>query len=330
QPITSLIHYYLTGQDIGGHGSSDPANPPMDIYAFWVLQALMSDDMEVGVGSWTHYEVTDGYSDQWHHSSQRNHTGGGTWSWKFGDTGGGDYADMTDGALESEAFNADEGGTLTFWHWMDAETSGSYPGHAYDGGFVEISVDGGPWTQIMPEGGYPYLVVEGSGPGPFPPETPFYSGSFDWTKASFDLTGISGSLRVRFRFGSDGAVTGEGWYIDDAEFVPTGPGYLAADDPEPLPNSVALHQNTPNPFRGDAAGTLIHFDLPQADRVRLQLFDPSGRLVRTLVDGGLAAGRYHLLWDGRDTNANSVSSGVYFCILQAGGQRHARELLLVR
>ncbi len=62
-----------------------------------------ADDMEAGEGTWTHAIVTPSFTDQWHLSSQRNHTAGGSHSWKFGDTGAGDYANLADGALETEA-----------------------------------------------------------------------------------------------------------------------------------------------------------------------------------------------------------------------------------
>ncbi|KPJ52012.1 hypothetical protein AMJ39_08855 [candidate division TA06 bacterium DG_24] len=108
-----------------------------------------------------------------------------------------------------------ENPVLTFWHWIDAEISQMYPGRAYDGGLVEISVDGGlNWTQITPEGGYPYTSRGTT--GPFPEMTPIYSGSYDWSQAVFDLSGYSGeTVQLRFRFGSDQGVTAEGWYIDD-------------------------------------------------------------------------------------------------------------------
>ena len=46
-----------------------------------------------------------------------------------------------------------------------------------------------------------------------------------------------------------------------------------------VPNRFALEQNVPNPFN---PLTTIYFELPEAARVRLQVYDISGRLVRTL------------------------------------------------
>ncbi len=234
---------------------------------------------------------------------------------------------MTDGALQTEAFDVEGDATLTFWHWMDAEVSSTQPGYAYDGGFLEMSIDEGPWTQITPDGGYPYVVREGSGPGPFPAGTPFYSGTFDWTEARVELEGVSGSVRVRFRFGSDGSVTQEGWYIDDVRIISDNPGLSSAEEEVRIPTRLALHANRPNPFPG---ATSIRFDLPQPTPVRLQIFDTSGRLVRTLVDQALPPGNHRVVWDGRDGGQQPVASGVYYSVLQTGGTERSRQMLLMR
>ena len=44
---------------------------------------------------------TYSFTDQWHLSEARNHTSGGSWSWKFGDTGSGNYADLADGVVDN-------------------------------------------------------------------------------------------------------------------------------------------------------------------------------------------------------------------------------------
>ncbi len=43
----------------------------------------------------------------------------------------------------------------------------------------------------------------------------FTGKSGDWQQASFDLTGFSGTVFVRFRYMTDEAVNGQGWYVDD-------------------------------------------------------------------------------------------------------------------
>ena len=180
----------------------------------WTSGALIADDMESGQGEWTHAVVTSGWTDQWHQSTQRNHTPGGDTSWKFGNTGAGDYANNCDGALLTPAFSCAGSVELKFWHWMEAEVSSYYTGQAYDGGVIEVSLNGGAWTQVTPEGGYTHIA---RGSGPFPLGTPLFSGVIDWRSETVRLDGYAGTLQFRFRFGTDGADVREGWYVDDVE-----------------------------------------------------------------------------------------------------------------
>ena len=52
--------------------------------------------------------------------------------------------------------------------------------------------------------------------------------------------------------------------------------------------------------------------------VRLKVYDVSGRLVRTLVNGPQNPGPYPVLWDGRDDDGRSVGSGNYYARLSVG------------
>jgi hypothetical protein len=103
------------------------------------------------------------------------------------------------------------------------------------------------------------------------------------------------------------------------------PSVTAAPAP-PLP-STRLLQNAPNPFN---PATSIPFDVGRAGRVRLHVFDVSGRLVRTLVDRDLPAGRHHARWDGRDDQGRAAASGRYFYRLRTGETVLTRNLALIR
>lgn len=75
-----------------------------------------------------------------------------------------------------------------------------------------------------------------------------------------------------------------------------------------LPRGLRLDQNYPNPFN---PATTIRFRLPSAGAVNLAVYDAAGRLVRTLVDGELAAGPHAYLWDGQDHRGRMAPSGIY-------------------
>jgi len=65
-----------------------------------------------------------------------------------------------------------------------------------------------------------------------------------------------------------------------------------------------------------AGNARIHFGLANADRVRIRMYDVTGRLVRTLADRSFNAGEYDLAWDGGDDSGNQVARGVYFARIE--------------
>ena len=89
-----------------------------------------------------------------------------------------------------------------------------------------------------------------------------------------------------------------------------------------------LEQNYPNPFN---PATTIAFSLKQRARVRIDVFDVTGALVRTLLDDSRDAGAYSdIRWDGHDRNGRAVASGVYFYKLVAGGFEQTRKMVLLK
>jgi flagellar hook assembly protein FlgD len=52
--------------------------------------------------------------------------------------------------------------------------------------------------------------------------------------------------------------------------------------------------------------------------------------VRTLVNEDKAAGSYSLTWNGRDDHNSTVSSGVYFYRITAGGFSDVRKMTLLK
>lgn len=98
-----------------------------------------------------------------------------------------------------------------------------------------------------------------------------------------------------------------------------------------VPDVFALHPSHPNPF---AATTVISYDIPAqssgATDVQVAVYNIHGQLVRVLERSRREPGRYLVQWDGRDENGNSVSSGVYFYKLMAGGLTLVRKLAVLR
>ena len=75
----------------------------------------------------------------------------------------------------------------------------------------------------------------------------------------------------------------------------------------------------------------IRFSLGRASgAARLDVFDISGRLVRSLAQGMSRPGQYLRTWDRRDDRGADVARGVYLIRLQAGSTTDAKKLVLVR
>jgi hypothetical protein len=90
---------------------------------------------------------------------------------------------------------------------------------------------------------------------------------------------------------------------------------------------LMLGRNHPNPFNPQ---TVIPYDIPASSRVRVAIYDPSGRLVRVLVDEEQKAGMHEVSWNGRDDAGRTASSGVYFCVLESGKERRTQKLVLLK
>jgi hypothetical protein len=105
-------------------------------------------------------------------------------------------------------------------------------------------------------------------------------------------------------------------------------GTISTDAPTPLP-AIALHvgKPRPNPFAGT---TSIELALGARSRVTARVFDASGRLVRTLVDGTLEPSRRELIWNGRDDAERSVASGIYFVDVRVDARTFHRKVVLLR
>jgi hypothetical protein len=99
--------------------------------------------------------------------------------------------------------------------------------------------------------------------------------------------------------------------------------------PRPVvPASFALYQNIPNPFNPT---TTIRYDVARRGGVvTLQVFDVSGRLVRTLVDQAQGEGYKDVTWDGRNEAGQPVATGMYFYRLSAPGFTQTRKMVLLK
>lgn len=95
----------------------------------------------------------------------------------------------------------------------------------------------------------------------------------------------------------------------------------------PKGSTAELYAATPNPFRNRAQ---LSFYVPHRSNVRLDVYDATGRLVRTLVNGSVDAGRHTVTWNGTDNSGRTVSEGVYIYRLSTNGESLTKRVVFIR
>ncbi len=210
----TAYHYVVRAVD-GANGQSDgntvhrSATPTGPL----VLPITYTDTFEDADGfqldGWTHAALSG--SRDWDWSTATSH--GGTHSWHAGGEGL-----ISDRVLTSPTVRAGASTVLSFWHTFRFES-------CFDGGVLDISVDGGPWTYVSSaaflSGGYTGTLFYNGNP---------LGGLKGWcegtvgamTQVRVDLSSWAGhDVQVRWHMGEDGSVALEGWSIDDVAFENT-------------------------------------------------------------------------------------------------------------
>lgn len=181
---------------------------------------LLWDDMEIGTPpvAWSHEKVSGGalVTDDWS-LSNRKALGMRAWDSGMPAAAAGDTRLITP-TLDLSSL-AGETIELRFDH---ARVFGDCdePTVPHEGGVVEVSVDGGPYQVITPDGGYTGLVGDGLCIGPLEGEPAFILDA-DYVTEAFDLSAYAGSsIEIGFRVAWDcgncpGDETARGWFIDN-------------------------------------------------------------------------------------------------------------------
>jgi hypothetical protein len=120
------------------------------------------------------------------------------------------------------------------------------------------------------------------------------------------------------------AVTPQGLVLDEFALSVIGVPDVANRD-----RSLFL-ASQPNPSH---ASSRITYELPgtvEGHPVRLSIYDPKGRMIRTLVDGPQVPGVHSVLWDGKDQAGGRVGPGVYFYRLQWKDRSESEQMVRVR
>lgn len=318
-----ILDSAVDGQDLSLGYMISAENGNVIEGSFIIHIGMQQYTFEQDMQNWTSVQLNNAFVNQWHRSNNANNTPNGFYSMKFGGQGNVQYSGSSYGALISPAVEIAPNSRLLFYHKMDAEKHSTNQAYAWDGGLVQMSVNGGTWQQISPVGGYPYKIYNNPA-SPFAANTYVYSGQFNWTQAVFELGPVSGTVQFCFVFGSDAYVHGEGWYIDDI-LIESEP--VATSDLVNTPQRLSLGQNYPNPFN---PSTSISFQLPSAQRASLEIYNMKGQRVKLLADQEFGAGSHTVSWNATDDRNQSLSSGMYFYRLSTPSGTLTRKMVLMK
>jgi hypothetical protein len=213
----------------------------------------------------------------------------------------------------------------------------------------ESSVIGGPYWYSWPDSGYSVDNLAPATPSPFTGEYDDGVATLHWDpNTEPDLAGY----RI-YRGSSADFVTGPGnlivaktdtGHVDnagdpyfyklaavDVHGNESAPALYAADATTDVQGQArggwSLAPPVPNPAHGR---TMLHLTLPQSAAVRLAVYDPAGRRVRTLHDGPLSPGAHSLPFALEDDSGRALASGIYLIRLEAPGRVLTRRMAAIR
>jgi hypothetical protein len=187
-----------------------------------------SEDFESGAPGWTHFAASG--PDTWALTGGINGTHSGSFVYHADDVVG-----VSDQRLRSPMITLPAGVhssiTLQYWTYQDLEDDEPY---CWDAGILEISADGGPFTQLLD----PVLltdpydgIIRNTSSNPLSDQPGWCGSPQPWVKSVVDLDDYAGqTVEIRFRLGTDVAVGHPGWDIDDVAIrscIPDAPPLFA-------------------------------------------------------------------------------------------------------
>ncbi len=94
-----------------------------------------------------------------------------------------------------------------------------------------------------------------------------------------------------------------------------------------MPSGFYLSNNYPNPFN---PSTTIDYEIPRSCYVKIEVYNSIGELITTLENDFKNAGRFSILWNGKDSNGKNVPSGIYFYRMSANGMTLVKKMIMLR
>lgn len=159
-----------------------------------------------------------------------------------------------------------------------------------------------------------------------PIDTIFSNNVDDFFDASVAAHAVNGTMNLLICNGNDSR--DELWY----NLLELG-GAPKTNSAAPAAEAAAGEENFagvkvfPNPFNPE---TSFRFKVNAPQTVKLHIFNLSGQLVRTLVEGELPAGMHQRRWNGRSNSGQRVASGLYLYRLQMGERVYKGSVQMIK
>lgn len=192
---------------------------------------------------------------------------------------------------------------LVFWRWLGVESA------EFDHAYVRVSTNGVDWTDVWANEGE---MVGGS-----------------WEQQVIDISEVAddqSQVYIRWTMGTtDGGWTYCGWNIDDIEIyaVP----HEGVEEGGTPSGPLQVNPLFPNPFTSQVS---IPITVSSTGNVNISVYDISGRQVRSLSSGELAAGSHTVSWRGTDDTGTMMGSGVYFVMVRTADASVTSKVVLAR
>jgi hypothetical protein len=121
------------------------------------------------------------------------------------------------------------------------------------------------------------------------------------------------------------------WRTDTKLYVEYPPPALteatAISEKDILPLDFSMEQNYPNPFN---PSTTIKYTMADNALVTIKVYDITGQLVKTLINGHQNPGAHTIQWNGKNNSNTNVASGLYFVEMVSGKFTKVNKMMLIR
>ena len=246
------------------------------------------------------------------------------------------FWDVTDAAMDNmgNIYVTGSGDQQTATAKIDS--SGNLLWHNYSvlwGGLEDDSA--GPAFMALDSFGDVYVVSGGSGGMSFIKAIKYSTtGNLVWNKI-YSTYGAINATNIEVSALGAVVITGNEYFMANAPYDWSVSHTVSYSQADPLgfaiireyPESVKLHNNFPNPFN---PSTTISYELPEQSRVNLTVFDIRGKEVMTLEQSDKPPGNYEVQWNGLGQAGKQVSTGVYFCRLNAGTYNQTIKMVYLK